>query len=106
MSGETSIACLTLPCSRALPRMDETSVSIRGTPHYLYRTVDQDGKSVGSMLFSERTMESARTFLSKAVEKLGSAWPSKINLDGYTASHRAVRLLTPRTSGWVTQRPV
>jgi transposase-like protein len=73
MTGETLIACLTLPCSRTLPRMDETSVPTRGTPHYLYRAVDQDGKSVGSILFSERTMESAGTFLRKAVEKLVSA---------------------------------
>jgi transposase-like protein len=81
-------------------RMDETSVSIRGEPHYLYRTVDQNGKSVGSMLCSERTMQSARAFLRKTVETQGAGWPRKINLDGYTASHRALRLLGQEDERW------
>jgi transposase-like protein len=50
-------------------RMDETSVLIRGRAHYLYRAVDRDGRSVDSLLCGERTMEAARAFLRKAVEK-------------------------------------
>ena len=80
--------------------MDETSVSIRGELHYLYRAVDQNGKSVGSMLCSERTMQSARAFLRKTVETPGAGWPRKINLDGYTASHRALRLLGQEDERW------
>ena len=74
-------------------RMDETTVSIRGGAHYLYRAVDREGKSVDSLLCSERTTEAARAFLQKAVATPGAGWPSTINLDGYTPSHRAVRLL-------------
>ena len=81
-------------------RMDETAVSIRGEPHYLYRAVDGDGKSVHSLLCSERTTESAQAFLRKAVARQGAAWPSTINLDGYTASHRALRLLRQEDDRW------
>lgn len=69
-------------------RMDETSVSVRGGRCYLYRAVDREGKSVDSLLCRERTMESAQAFLRKAIGTEGAGWPSKINLDGYTASQR------------------
>ena len=35
-------------------RMDETAVSVRGGLHYLYRAVDKQGKSVGSLLRADR----------------------------------------------------
>jgi transposase-like protein len=81
-------------------RMDETAVSIRGRPHYLYRAVDRDGRSVDSLLCRERTMEAARAFLRKAVASPEAAWPRTISLDGYTASHRAVRLLGQEDARW------
>jgi transposase-like protein len=81
-------------------RMDETSVSIRGGPHYLYRAVDREGKSVDSLLCSERTTEAAQAFFRKAVATPGVGWPRTINLDGYTASHRAVRLLGQEDDRW------
>jgi transposase-like protein len=83
-------------------RMDETSVSIRGRAHYLYRAVDREGNSVDSLLCSERTMEAAQAFLRKAVATPGAGWPSTINLDGYTASHRAVRLLGQQDHRWLS----
>jgi len=81
-------------------RMDETSVSVRGRAHYLYRAVDRNGKSVGSLLRSEHTMEAAQAFLRKAVATPGAQWPTKINLDGYTANHRAVKLLGQEGARW------
>jgi transposase-like protein len=48
-------------------RMDETTVSVRGGRHYLYRAVDRAGKSVASLLCSDRSMESAQAFLRAAV---------------------------------------
>jgi transposase-like protein len=81
-------------------RMDETAVSIRGRAYYLYRAVDRKGKSVDSLLCSERTTEAAQAFLRKAVATPGSVWPRTINLDGYTASHRAVRLLGQEDRRW------
>ena len=43
-------------------RMDETAVSVRGGLHYLYRAVDKHGKSVASVLRSDRGMEAAQDF--------------------------------------------
>ena len=81
-------------------RMDETAVSIRGRAYYLYRAVDRKGQSVDSLLCSERTTEAAQAFLRKAVATPGVRWPRTINLDGYTASHRAVRLLGQEDPRW------
>jgi transposase-like protein len=81
-------------------RMDETSVLIRGGAHYLYRAVDREGKSVDSLLCSERTVEAAQAFLRRAVATPAAGWPRTINLDGYTASHRAVRLLGQEDPRW------
>jgi transposase-like protein len=36
-------------------RMDETAVSVRGGAHYLYRAVDKYGKTVDSLLCTDRS---------------------------------------------------
>jgi transposase-like protein len=79
-------------------RMDETNVSVRGRWHYLYRTVDRNGKSVHSLLCEDRTIDSAQAFFRQAVA--GSEWPQKINLDGNAATHRALRLLAQEDARW------
>jgi transposase-like protein len=81
-------------------RMDETAVSVRGQWHYLYRAVDQNGKSVHSLLCADRTVDSAQEFFRQAVKVAGSGWPAKVNLDGNAASHRALRLLGEEDSRW------
>jgi transposase-like protein len=81
-------------------RMDETAISIRGRWHYLYRAVDRHGKSVDHLLRADRSMESAQAFFRKAVATHSSNWPRKINLDGNTASHRALRLLCHEGPRW------
>ena len=81
-------------------RMDETAVPIRGGAHYLYRAVDKQGRSVDSLLCRERTMEAAQAFLRKAIANPSAGWPRTLNLDGYTASHRAVRLLGEEDARW------
>ena len=81
-------------------RMDETAVSVRGQWHYLYRAVDRDGKSVHSLLCEDRTVDSAQEFFRQAVKVAGSRWPEKVNLDGYAASHRGLRLLCEEDSRW------
>ena len=43
-------------------RMDETAVSVRGGRHYLFRAVDKNGKSIGSLLCNDRNKESAQAF--------------------------------------------
>ena len=82
-------------------RMDETAVPVRGGRYYLYRAVDRHGKSVESLLCDNRGMEAAQAFFRKAVDShWAPGWPRKVNLDGNTASHRALRLLGHSDPRW------
>lgn len=81
-------------------RMDETAVSVRGGRHYLYRAVDRRGKSVASLLCTDRSMESAQAFFRSAVSQEGVSWPAKINVDGNSATHRGLRLLAVEDQRW------
>jgi transposase-like protein len=78
-----------LPTSQAW-RVDETYVKIRGQWRYLYRAVDRAGKTVDFRLSVRRNGTAAKAFLKKAIKSQGSV-PRMITLDGYAASHRAVR---------------
>lgn len=80
-------------------RMDETAVSVRGGFHYLYRAVDKQGKSVGSLLRADRGMEAAQEFFRQAVV-MNRSMPRKVNLDGNAASHRGLRLLGHEDRRW------
>ena len=71
-------------------RVDETYVKIRGAWVYLYRAVDREGKTVDFRLSSRRDVTAAKAFFRKAFKSQGST-PRTITLDGYAASHRAVR---------------
>lgn len=81
-------------------RMDETAVLVRGGRHYLYRAVDRAGKSVASLLCSDRSMESAQAFFRAAVSQEAVPWPEKINVDGNSATHRGLRLLATEDRRW------
>src|SRR6267154_4733838 len=81
-------------------RMDETAVSVRGGPHYLYRAVDKHGKTVDSVLCTDRSEAAARAFFSKALKTHHPIWPRKLNVDGNAASHRALRLLRQENPEW------
>jgi transposase-like protein len=71
-------------------RVDETYVKIRGAWVYLYRAVDREGKTVDFRLSARRDVTAAKAFFRKAFKSQGSI-PRTITLDGYAASHRAVR---------------
>ena len=73
--------------------VDETAISIRGGSRYLYRAVDKFGKTVESLLCADRSVSAARAFFCKALKTHYPRQPRKLNLDGYAASHRALRLL-------------
>ena len=54
------------------------------------RAVDGEGRTVGFRLSGKRDVGAAKAFLRNAMKTQGSA-PRTITLDGYAASHRAVR---------------
>ncbi len=84
---------LTLPFGRPTGRswrVDETYVKLRGRWVYLYRAVDRAGQTVDFRLSARRDVAAAKAFFKKASKSQGHP-PQTITLDGYAASHRAVR---------------
>ena len=71
-------------------RVDETYVKIRGEWCYLYRAVDRVGRTVDFRLSARRDVAAAKAFFRKAINNHQHP-PQTITLDGYAASHRAVR---------------
>jgi len=71
-------------------RVDETYLKVRGRWVYLFRGVDRDGNPVDFRLSPKRDVAAAKAFFRKALRTQGRA-PVSITLDGYAASHRAVR---------------
>jgi transposase-like protein len=65
-------------------------VKVRGKWACLYRAVDRAGKTVDFWLSARRDVTAAKAFFGKAINSQGLA-PKTITLDGYAASHRAVR---------------
>ena len=70
-------------------RMDETYVKVRGEWVYLYRAVDKAGQTIDFYVSQNRDVNAAKGFLRRAMKH--TRIPTKITLDAYAASHRAVR---------------
>jgi len=78
-------------------------LKVRGKWTYLYRAVDRAGETVDFRLSAHRDVKAAKAFFRKALETLGRA-PMSITLDGYAASHRAVRELPAQNACWKDTR--
>src|SRR5437016_2640524 len=81
-------------------RMDETYLKVGGRWVYLYRAVDKAGRTVDFFLSRNRDVNAAKTFLRSAMKNTRP--PTKITLDAYAASHRAVREM--KETGDLSQR--
>jgi transposase-like protein len=68
-----------------------TRLKVAGEWTYLYRAVDQNGKTVDFFLSKRRDVGAAKAFFRRALKKHGD--PLSITLDAYAASHRAVQEL-------------
>jgi transposase-like protein len=82
-------------------RVDETYIKVHGQWAYLYRAVDKCGQTVDFRLSRTRDVFAAKAFFKKAIRHEGKP-PHTITLDGYAASHRAVREM--RTDGLLPKR--
>jgi transposase-like protein len=71
-------------------RVDETYIKVRGKWVYLYQAVDKAGQTIDFRLSRTRDVAAAKAFFKKAIRHEGRP-PHTITLDGYAASHRAVR---------------
>jgi transposase-like protein len=80
-------------------RVDETYLKVRGRWTYLYRAVDRDGNTVDFRLSPTRDVVAAKAFFRKALRTQRRA-PVSITLDGYAASHRAVREMAKEDEAW------
>ena len=81
-------------------RADETYIQIKGIWHYLYRAVDKRGRTVDFYLSETRDIGAAMAFFRKALANHPNKPPRKITVDGYRATHRALRLLRRRNPTW------
>lgn len=63
-------------------RVDETFINVGRKTSYLYRAVDKYGKTVESLLRSDRGIAAAQAFFRKALAFNLPKWPRKITLDG------------------------
>jgi transposase-like protein len=82
-------------------RVDETYIKVRGQWTYLYRAVDKCGQTIDFRLSRTRDVSAAKAFFKKAIRHEGRP-PLTITLDGYAASHRAIREM--RTDGLLPKR--
>jgi putative transposase len=74
---------------------DEVFIRIRGTQHYLWRVVDQDGHVLDILVQSRRNTKAARRFIRKPLRGLQYV-PRVINTDKLKSHAAAKREILPK----------
>ena len=86
-------------------RADETYIKVNGGWMFLYRAVDERGRTVASYLSRTRDEMAARTFFRQALKRHGE--PRTITLDGFEPSHCALRRMGMRNEfNFLWENPV
>jgi len=75
-------------------RADETYIEVNGGWMYLYRAVNERGRTVASPLSRTRDQTAARIFFRQALKRRGE--PLSITLDAFEPSHCALRRMGMR----------
>jgi len=81
-------------------RVDETYISIKAKWHYLYRAVDQHGKTVDLLLRRDRGIAAAQAFFRRALATTLPRVPRKVTLDGHVPPRQALWLLRRKHPCW------
>ena len=85
-------------------RMDETSIKVKNVWKYLYRAVDEQGKTVDFLLTAKRNMGEAKRYFDKAMEANGD--PDKVAMDKSGANKAAIDAINVRRDGPIVVRQV
>jgi transposase-like protein len=81
-------------------RVDETYLKIKAKWHYLYRAVDQHGKTIDFLLRRHRGIAAAQAFFRKALDSTLPRVPRKVTLDGHVPSQSALWRLRREHACW------
>lgn len=85
-------------------RMDETYVKVKGAWKYLYRAVDNEGKTVDFLLTARRDKAAALRFFEKAMKANGV--PEKVTMDKTGANKSAMDEINARGKAPIIVRQV
>lgn len=72
-------------------RVDETYIKVSGKWTYLYRAVDQHGKTIDFWLSRKRNKNAAKKFFRKAMRSPHNDNPRVITTDKYSATIKAIK---------------
>jgi transposase, IS6 family len=85
-------------------RVDETHVKVKGRWMYLYRAVDNRGRTIGFLLPARRDAEAAKRFVRKALGQPHTANPRTITVDKNPSYPCAAAALTEGGELWRSSR--
>ena len=71
-------------------------MQIRGRWFYLYRAVDNEGRTIDFLLRPDRGVAADQAFFRKAVATNHGRGPRKVTIDGHVPSRRALWLVNRR----------